>query len=321
MGCAKAIDIFFPPPYNNFRMSAINDFLTKSATVIQGLTSGLLPYMIAGGLSSEIPSIKNMYNPTDQRTGEDYEKLKTRVTANGVPIVELPDSETGGMSPNFDSFRNSIYYPVGPNLPQRRPDILAHEYGHALNYRDRKETLGETAANATAVSSGTLRNFGSMFGPLLPATILATTSKNMSIPFGRRRAVPFARDVVDDLLPEAVRRSRSARTLRAATSSQRLRYKLAGRAGLLGAAMQLPNLTEEIMASNRGQQYLNENGMEGNAYSGLPSYLLSTAAPLTTVPLHKATSKLLNILPTRGRLGLVGRLGKASVKPILKKLG
>ena len=301
-------------------MSAINDFLTKSATVIQGLTSGLLPYMIAGGLSSEIPSIKNMYNPTDQRTGEDYEKLKTRVTANGVPIVELPDSETGGMSPNFDSFRNSIYYPVGPNSPQRRPDILAHEYGHALNYRDRKEMLGENAANATMASSGLMRNFGTMFGSLLPATVLAATSKNMSLPNGRGRVIPFARDVVDGL-PEAVRRSRSARALRAATSSQKLRYKLAGRAGLLGAAMQLPNLAEEIMASHRGQQYLNENGMEGNAYAGLPSYLLATAAPLTAVPLHKATSKLLNLLPTKGKLGLVGRLGKASVKPILNKLG
>lgn len=85
--------------------------------------------------------------------------------------------------------------------------------------------------------------------------------------------------------------------------------------------MQLPNLAEEIMASHRGQQYLNENGMEGNAYAGLPSYLLATAAPLTAVPLHKATSKLLNILPTRGKLGLVGRLGKATIRPILKKLG
>lgn len=307
-------------PYNIFYMSAINDFLTKSATFVQGLTAGALPYLTSTVLVSKIPSIKNMYNPTDQRTREDYEKLKTRTSTNGVPVVELPESETVVPSPYFHALHNSIYYPVGPNSHKRRPDILAHEYGHALNYKDRKEMLGETAANAVTESSGGMRQLGSGLGPLLPFMALAHTSKNIPGNSVRGRTLPLARSVVDKL-PSVLRRSRYARALRAATSSQRLRYKLAGRAGLLGAAMQLPNLAEEIMASHRGQQYLNENGMEGNAYSGLPSYLLATAAPLTTVPLHKATSKLLNILPTRGRLGLVGRLGKASVKPILKKLG
>lgn len=272
-------------------MSDLQKFLVKSAGFIPGAISATAPY-VAGGIVST-PSIKPYTSTPSSSQLRDFNKLKTRIENDGINVDTAENTNLPG--PGYNGLDRTIYYPHN-NAQGIQPyaGILAHEYGHALNSRDIQNVAGTPGRYAFTIGSGLMGNMAS----LLPLGALALTSQAKFNPYKQLATDP------------SFRRSKNKfiRSARAIFKSPKHRMRFVGRAGLLGAALQLPRLADEIVASKRGADILAANGIEGNPYAGLPSYISGLAAPLAVAPSYKLSRKLVKFLPKTGKLGFLGRI-------------
>lgn len=272
-------------------MSILQEFLIKSAGFIPGAISATAPY-VAGGIIGT-SSIKPYTSAPSSSQSRDFNKLKTLIENDGINVDTAENPNIPG--PGYDGISRTIYYPQN-NVHGIQPHagILAHEYGHALNSRDIQNVSGTPGRYAFTIGSGLMGNMA----PLLPLGALALTSQSKFNPYKRLATQPSLRHSKNKFI----------RSARAVFNSPKHRMRFVGRAGLLGAALQLPRLADEVIASKRGADTLATNGIEGNPYAGLPSYISGLAAPLAVAPSYKLSRKLVKFLPKTGKLGFLGRI-------------
>ena len=172
-----------------------------------------------------------------------FDKLLEKIRKTGVK-VDLNKL----YGPSFIPWSNKIVL----NSEAVAPGVLAHEWGHALNYASLRNLGGGALAKLWNLAYG----LGKVSG--LGTTAAGLTAQGLG--------------ATDDTLLNI---------------------------GAAGAAIQAPMLAEEILASARGAAKLKKLNMPGKlkAFMGVPTYMASTALPMTPWLVRKI-NKLANGIET-----------------------